>query len=212
MENGKHIWIWVVIFMVAFWTLPIFITADQSRQRIHDELQTVYQQFGETAHNNIVDNANKLYQSLIIDTGIQQWVSNRTVTDQAQKATQQLLGQTVTEGATATNSYLSNTLANWYGLTLRVQLVLIWIPLILPFLLGAVIDGYVVRKIKLSSIGFFSSNAFSATAHILIFICCLPVLYLIAPMVMSPFWIPAMAIAAAIALRIFIRNAQRFWD
>lgn len=212
MENSKHIWIWIVLFMAAFWSVPIFVSADASKLRIQKELETVYHQFGEQAHNQIVDGSNALYQSLIVNTGLHQFVLNRTVSNAAQKQTEQLLGQTVTVSSNATNNYLSNALANWYGLTLRVQILLIWLPLVIPFLLGAVVDGYVARKIKLSSIGFFSANAFSATSHLLIGLCCLPVLYLIAPMVMSPFWIPLMAVIGAIALRIFIRNAQRFWD
>ena len=212
MENGKHIWLWIVIIMVAFWSTPIFMSADSSKRRIQSELNSVHAQFGEEAHNQIVDNANHLYQVLIIDTGLQQFVDNRAVTSKEMKDSEQLYGKSLTLTGTATNAYLTNALANWYGLTLRVQLLLIWLPLTAPFLLGAAGDGYVTRKIKLSSIGFFSSNAFSASSHLLIFFCFLPVLYIISPIAMSPFWLPLMAIIAGFAIHIVIRNAQRFWD
>lgn len=212
MGNGKHVWGWFVVFMIAFWSTPIFISVESTKERIQSELSNVNAQFGELTHNKVVENSNALYQAMIIDTGLQGWILSRAVTTKVQSDAEVLYGKSIGESSRKTNGYLSNALANFYGLTLRVQLLAMWIPLVVPFLLGAVVDGYATRKIKLATIGFFSPTAFSASSHILIGVTCLPLLYLITPIVMSPFWVPLMAVGAAVALRVVIRNAQRFSD
>lgn len=211
MSNGKHFWIWFVLFMAAFWVTPLLITDQQSKERIGAELATVAHQFGEETHNRVVDNANALYKALILDTGVQAIIAERVVNQIEQKQSERFYGKTLTRLSDRTNNYLANAATNFYGLAIRTQLLLMWLPLLIPFLLGAVADGYASRMIKMSAFGYFSPAVFSAAAHTLIFLVCLPLLYLIVPFVMSPFWIPVMAVLAAIALRQVIINAQRLF-
>ncbi|MDN0082493.1 DUF4400 domain-containing protein [Crenobacter sp. SG2305] len=211
MSNGKHLMAWFIVIMVAFWSTPLFITDAQNKERIVTELGTVASLFGEKTHNLVVDNANSLYQALVIQTGLQAVIDARVVSREQQQQSEHFYGQTLTKMSERTNTYLSNAASNFYGLSIRTQLLVMWFPLLIPFLLGAAADGFACRLIKLSSFGYFSPGVHSVAAHALIFLACLPILYLIAPFVMSPFWIPFMALVAAVALRQVIINAQRFF-
>lgn len=209
MKHQTHFKGWFIIIIIGFWLLPIFISEESAKTRVLEEIGKVQSQFGEVASNHVVEGANSTFDFMVVRTGLLEWAMRGEVSKEAQTQTERVMGRVVSTGTSFTNRYVRGAIANVYGLFFRLQMLLVWMPLMIPFLIAIVIDGYVARKMKMSSFGYFSPAAFQLANHTLIFMIMLPAAYLVLPFVMSPMWVPFLAIAAGFAMRLAIKHAQR---
>lgn len=61
--------------------------------------------------------------------------------------------------------YVQGFSALCYALLVRIAIILSWLPYIAPFLLAAMIDAAISRKIKFETFGYSSPIKFAAAAH-----------------------------------------------
>ena len=153
--------------------------------------------------------ATETYNAIFIETGLIKKTRAAYVSREEQE-----LGAAVVGGASRavtglTNNYLDTFAALTYVMILRVMIFMSWLPFILPFLLAAVGEGVTRRKIKYATFGQYGAALYAGAMHMSVLILILPVLYLMAPLPLTPFFIPFWALIAAIPVVASIANASQ---
>ena len=189
---------------------PLLLSKDGQVNRIKSELEMVGGVFGQEKMDEITQEASSKYKFLFFDTGYlteQSKLYARPMTP-GEKGVEAIREPTETFART-TNAYLLALSVNVYGLLVRWGIIAHWMLFILPFLLAAFVDGFVTRKIKFSEFGFISPMAYSFSLHIIIFLLFVPLLYLVAPLPITPYFMPGWAIFMGFPIILMISNTQR---
>jgi len=209
MKHQTHLKGWIFVMFVGLLIVPMFVTAQSGNQRIKSEIAKVRSIFGDNAADTVVNRANKNFDYVFVNSGAVGYIESRIATQEQQDDAALHFGGDVKVMSGAANRYIIGLITNMYGFFFRFNLIMIWLPLSIPFLIGTVIDTLVARKLKTMIFAYFSPAAFQASSHVLIFTMMLPLSYLIIPIVMNPLWIPGLLIAMAAGIRIALLNMQR---
>ncbi len=208
MSWPKHIGFWIIAILVLLLSIPIFSTPPRLWQNASDELQAMSRVFGYNNAKWMTESANGAYQAIFVDTGFVQAVKKGEISNEERHRGQELFGGTIMAMTALTNNYVLSFSALIYVMMIRVLIVLSWAPYVMPFLLAAGCDGWVRRQMKMASIRGQSTVRFSVALHAMIVIMMAPVLYVLAPLYVSPLFIPAWAIVAAVPLVVLMSNIQ----
>lgn len=205
----SHLLFWFTIWLMALLALPLLLPIEMQTNRIYTEIARTSDVFGKAKADEITMEASETYKALFISTGYLS-ENNPTYT----KPQNINNGTAILDGpaqvfSRATNSYLTNLSVNVYGMLVRWGVVSHWMLFIFPFVLAAFIDGFVIRKIKFSEFGFISPMAYSISLHFIIFIAFIPMLYLIAPLPITPYFMPGWALCIGLPIMLMISNTQR---
>ena len=207
MSSRSHFWLWIVLSAILFFGMPLFISYDSSINRIETERQSASMVFGKDRVNGIVTRSNLVYNALFVETGIAGGLESQYI-ESAEEGGDPL-SKSVSNLSIQSNSYILSLLTNVYGIIFRALLVWEWLALIGLFLGACFVDGLVQRRIKQESFGFNSPVRFSLAVHTLILISAVPVLYLLAPLAVSPWFMVIWALAIALPISIAVSNAVR---
>ena len=74
---------------------------------------------------------------------------------------------------------------------------------------AVVVDGLVIRKVKFATFGYSSPIRFSISAHSMIVVGLLPVLYLVVPLPVTPLFLPFWLLLSAVPIMTLLSNTQR---
>lgn len=210
MKVSAHVVFWVSVWGILFLASPLMLSSEGQVRRIQKEIDSVKVAFGSDKTKAIINDANETYRAYFIETG---WLSeeNKLYTQQSSKRNE--VDDVVSAGAKAmsnvTNGYLHALSVNVYGFLMRWEIFLHWWLFILPFVVAAFIDGYVTRKIKFSQFGYMSPMAYSMSLHIIVFLIFIPLLYLVAPLPISPYFMPGWAVVMGVPINLLVSNTQR---
>jgi hypothetical protein len=205
-----HLLFWMTIWAMCLIATPLLTTVDGQVRRIDAELAVTKGVFGDRKTDEISESATAKYRSLFLDTGI--------LTEKARVFTKEaapeqkkldLMNRPADAFASLTNGYLLAFSVNVYGMLVRWGVITHWLLFIAPFLLAAFVDGFVIRKVKFSEFGFMSPMAYSMALHFIIFILFVPMLYLIAPLPITPYFMPGWALCLGLPIMLMISNTQR---
>jgi len=209
---SSHLIFWLSVWMLLFIGTPMIISPASQMNRIKEEIRSVNFVFGTLQEDAIVSSANKTYKSLFLDTGIliennklytKNVVKTREFEDIGSNASGML--------SSLSNGYLHSLSINIYGLLIRWGIFLHWSIFILPFIVAAFIDGFVVRKIKFTEFGFISPMAYSFSIHVILFLIFIPLAYLVAPIPISAYFMPVWALIIALPINMLVGNTQRLF-
>ncbi len=205
----KHIFLWVAICFALMLAIPIVSSPQTMWENARTELGLIESAFGTGDTVALARTATETYNAIFIDTGLIQKTRAAYVSREEQE-----LGAAVVGGASRavtglTNNYLDTFAALTYVMILRVMIFMSWLPFILPFLLAAVGEGVTRRKIKYATFGQYGAALYAGAMHMSVLILILPVLYLMAPLPLTPFFIPFWALIAAIPVVASIANASQ---
>lgn len=208
MSWPKHIGFWIIAILVLLLSIPIFSTPQFLWGNASDELQAMSRVFGYDNAKWMTEKANGAYEILFVDTGFVQAVKKGEVSNEDRQRGKELFGGTILALTALTNNYVLAFSALIYVMMIRILIVLSWAPYVLPFLIASGMDGWVRRQIKLVSIRGQSTVRFSMALHAMIVIMMTPVLYVLAPIYVSPLFMPVWAIVAAVPLIVLMSNIQ----
>lgn len=205
----KHIFLWVAICFALMLAIPIVSSPQTMWENARTELGLIESAFGTGDTVALARTATQTYNAIFIETGLIQKTRAAYVSREEQE-----LGAAVVGGASRavtglTNNYLDTFAALTYVMILRVMIFMSWLPFILPFLLAAVGEGVTRRKIKYATFGQYGAALYAGAMHMSVLILILPVLYLMAPLPLTPFFIPFWALIAAIPVVASIANASQ---
>ncbi|ENO77578.1 hypothetical protein B447_15501 [Thauera sp. 27] len=205
----KHVFLWVAICFALMLAIPIVSSPQAMWENARTELGLIESAFGTSDTVGLARSATETYNALFIDTGLIQKTRGAYVTREEQELGEAMVGGASRAVTGLTNNYLDTFAALTYVMILRVMIFVSWLPFILPFLLAAVGEGVTRRKIKFVTFGQYGAALYAGAMHMSVLIMMLPVLYLMAPMPMTPFFIPFWALIAAIPIIISIANASQ---
>ncbi len=205
----KHVFLWVAICFALMLAIPIVSSPQAMWENARTELGMIETAFGTGDTVALAKSATQTYNTIFIDTGLIQKTRGAYVSREEQE-----LGAAVVGGASRavtglTNNYLDTFAALTYVMILRVMIFMSWLPFILPFILAAVGEGVTRRKIKYATFGQYGAALYAGAMHMSVLILILPVLYLMAPLPLTPFFIPFWALIAAIPVIASIANASQ---
>jgi hypothetical protein len=203
----QHSVFWICIMALTFLGWPALISTADIMRQVRSEVDMMAAAFGHDEAKQIVDKGNEIFHNVFHRSGLAAGVDN-VYAQQKGEESQVLLSQ-VNALSSATNTYWTTFRANIYRLSLRVLVLLTWFPYIVPFLIAMAVDGFVIRKIKLSSYGYMSPMRYSVGLHIILIGLFFPALYLIAPIPVSPYFPPYWALFLAFPTVMMLSNIQR---
>lgn len=194
---------------VMFIALPIVITPAETVEKVKTEVGYIKNAFGVEESEKLLASANAFYDDAFVKTGVIKTTGGLYVGDGEKRHGVPGLDSTAAVMTQKTNEYLLSMSANIYALSIRIGILLAWLPYIIPFLSASIVHGLVRRKIKMRSFGFVSPTIYGTSLHALIAITFIPVAYLLVPFAVSPLFIPLWAILSAIPLGLLVANLQR---
>lgn len=213
MKLSNHFLFWFVIWGMLFLVSPLLLSTDGQISRIKLEVESAKGAFGESKTEEIVGKASGHYKTLFIETGLLT-EKNKLYTKQIAPGNkfQELAGGASKSMSHVTNGYLRALSINVYGIMVRWGIILHWLLFIFPFIVAAFADGYVTRKIKFSQFGFISPMAYSLSIHFIVFMLFIPLLYLVAPIPVTPYFMPGWAMIMGLPINLLVSNTQRLFN
>lgn len=204
-----HIGFWVATWFLILLVVPFVLGTEQQLKRIRTEVDDVTVAFGPAKTKDLVDSASALYSAIFVQTGLLSQ-ENKLYAKPAEDRVKTMPGANGANAlTTATNSYFVAFSMNIYGVLLRWGITWHWAVFILPFLAAAFVDGFVIRKVKLSEFGYISPMAYSLSLHSVIFLLAIPFVYLVVPLPLTAYFMPMWALAVAVPVMLMVANTQR---
>lgn len=205
----KHVFLWVAICFALMLAIPIVSSPQAMWENARTELGMIETAFGTGDTVALAKSATQTYNAIFIDTGLIQKTRGAYVSREEQELGEAMVGGASRAVTGLTNNYLDTFAALTYVMILRVMIFMSWLPFILPFILAAVGEGVTRRKIKYATFGQYGAALYAGAMHMSVLILILPVLYLMAPLPLTPFFIPFWALIAAIPVIASIANASQ---
>lgn len=193
---------------IAFLGWPALTDAPSIMKQVQTEFGMMTNVFGKEETHRIAKDGNQAYKAIFHDSGMFKSINDIYVTSESISETGKVLPASNVLAIT-TNNYWLTFSANVYRMALRVYVLGIWFPYILPFLLAVFIDGGVLRRIKLATYGYMSPMRYSLGMHLVIATTFFPLLYLVAPIPVSPYFPPYWALMMALPSVLMLSNVQR---
>ncbi len=204
----KHLLFWIIALFILLLALPIFTPAYRIWANVGSELEMIQNAFGAPDTQQLAHAATGVYNKLFVESGFVQTVQKGEVDEASRNMGKEMLGNTIMALSGVTNNYVRAFSAMVYVVMIRLFIILGWMPYLLPFLAAVIVDGLARRKIKMSEIGAPSAVKFSIALHFIILIIVFPMLYLIAPMAITPLFVPTWALLSALPLSVLVANTQ----
>ena len=204
----SHLVFWIIALFILLLALPAFTPAHRIWANVGSELNMIQSAFGQSDTHKLAATATDVYNIVFVETGVIKGIKKGEVEEVDRQRGKDMFGNTLFNLSGVTNNYVLAFSAMVYVLMIRLFIILSWMPYLLPFLVAVVVDGLVRRKIKMCEIGAPSAVKFSIALHFIILIIVFPMLYLIAPMAVTPLFVPTWALLSAIPLSILVANTQ----
>lgn len=208
---GKHLYLWFLFLVFGFFLLPLVQSQEVVLERIKGEVAQTDALFGNVSARDIVRQTNGYFDAMFVQTGLTALGSKGRSSDEEVERTKSSspLGTTMGKLADSTNSYIDALIAQGYALTLRLVLMLQWVPYIAPFAVSVAVHGLAIRKIKFDTGGMISPMVYAGGLHMMVIILLFPVLYLILPIQLTPMFVPYWLVISAIPTILVLSNIQR---
>lgn len=208
---GKHLYLWFLFLVFGFFLLPLVQSQEAVLDRIKGEVAQTDALFGNISARDIVRQTNRYFDAMFVQTGLAALGSKGSSSDDEVERTKSSspLGTTMGRLADSTNNYIDALIAQGYALTLRLVLMMQWMPYVAPFVVGVVVHGLAIRKIKFDTGGMISPMVYAGGLHMMVIILLFPILYLILPIQLTPMFMPYWLVISAIPTILVLSNIQR---
>lgn len=106
------------------------------------------------------------------------------------------------------NSYIEGLVLNFFVASLRFFIFGVWLLVLIPVFIAALVDGFVQRSIKRAEFGAIRPAAFAFTSMVVIPLAMAPLLYLVAPFSLTPLVAPLWTLLMILPLSAMVANSQ----
>lgn len=206
---AKHSKFWVIAFFFMFIAVPIVATPSGVWANVKTELEMLQSAMGSETAGRIASTATGVYNILFVESGAIPQIKRARVTSQEEKQSEEVFGNLSVGMAVLSRNYIDTFSALTYVLTIRLLILLTWAPFVLPFFAGAVCEGVARRKIKYDTFGQYGAVFYASAMHASVLIGVLPLIYLVSPFPITPFFVPFWAVCAALPIITAIANASQ---
>jgi len=206
----KHLWFWVILTLVAIFIVPVFVTSTTYQARIYGEVAMLEHTLGRDAAAQIMGMTDSVYSSAFEESGFRAWVMEHYYVDDRTVAQGEVeAGVPMGIAAKLSQNYAVSLFINLYELTFRLTQMFLWGAYSLPFILAAVLDGLMQRKVKFVSFAYSSPTVFNASWHLIIAMIFCGFFYFNTPFPVPPITFPVFIGVTAFVLRSLVGNLQR---
>lgn len=208
MSNRSHIGFWVIVFFVGIFVTPYFVRADSMKNKLLRDVDEINRVLGPGIGHGVVGVATAIYEKSVGASGLDAAMSDMQHSDADYRLANQIGSKVAEEAARQADGYMRSLAMQLYAILLRASLVGAWLLMLAPVLIAAVLDGLTSRAKKFETLGYQNPTAFSAGSHTAIAISVLPLLYIVAPIPVTPLFMPFWAAAAALPASFAITHMQ----
>lgn len=196
MKITSHILFWLGVILVMSIVVPGLMGPNASFDRIQSEHDAALQVFGAETTDKMTSRANELHDLVIVKTGVQHLI-DRGFTTEKQLQEQEIAVAQQTKMSVFMNRYMETVSTELYGLVFRGCIMLHWMAYIGAFLIAAIADGVCQRRVKLATAATLSPLRYTLAMHLLVVIAFSPIIYLLAPITVTPWFMPAWVLVIA---------------
>ena len=207
MGNRQHIGFWLGVVFIAFLLSPLLRSSEDMQSYALEEIAQIRGALGDEVGNRVVSFANALFDETPLGE-LAQTASNARHTRDERKLSYEVAGPLGELASVGLNGYLEGMMVQTYVVAMRGAIVLTWALILFPMLLAAVYDGLMARRVKREEFGVIRPATFSLTGALIIPLLCMPAVYLVLPMNVSPLLAPAWALLVALPLSLMVSNMQ----
>jgi hypothetical protein len=193
------------VFLVAG---PLITPAEEAYSHLVREFIAMRQLFGERIGDMLVTTAAAIHGRILAAVGMNKALALAFSAPEDLGEARRYFSFLADLAGYVSSNYVRGSVVQLYGIVLRVLMLLVWTAILLPFLIAAAYDGITQRNIKFAEFGSQSPTAFTLGAHALIVTAAVPLLYVVLPMFVSPWFMPAWCIVAMGLLRVTFTNMQ----
>lgn len=204
MNTRSHVGFWLCAFFALFFLTPIMRNGPAMEAFVTREVQLTQDTFGLTTAEWLKQRANVVY-TFYTPAGS---LSDAQIQGEGMRRTERVVPGPGTSMTKAYNSYVQGLVLNLFVVTLRLFIFLVWFVVLAPVFVAAAIDGFVQRAIKRAQFGAIRPAAFSVTSMVVIPMMMAPLIYLVAPLPISPLISPLWALLMVLPLSALVANSQ----
>ena len=204
----KHTGFWITLFLILSVGIPMFNTPASMWRNVRTELGMVDAAFGSGDAVKIATRATGVFNVVFVDTGLLKRTRFAYISEEEKDIGERVLGNPSRILSNISNNYLDCLAALSYVTLLRLFILMSFLPYIVPFLLGAIGEGFTRRQIKLATFGQYGQKLYASALHISIILLSLPMFYLLSPIPISPYFVPIWTLIASMPIVIIIANSQ----
>lgn len=209
MKSTSHIGFWIVLALVGVFIVPFLVSADSLLTSLKREQAAIDTVFGKTIANQLYSSANTVHAVVFGSTGIQAGLNDLQHDQSDMKLANQVGSGIAVYFANEADSRVKAFSVQLYSVTLRAIVLLAWAVLLLPFLVAVVYDGFMMRHVKIASMGHQNPTAFSLAFHVTVILSAVPLLSLVVPTyIVTPLFMPFWALITALPFSFSIRHMQ----
>jgi len=210
MKWGLHLKFWILLTLIVLLSVPALVSVQSGLDRVSREVEMTRSVFGDDMTEHTVGRAKAVYKTAFVDTGFIADL-NKTHLSQDDVRKAHAMSGALNHFSALTNSYFGSMVINLYGMMIRLFIIGHWLVYVAPFVVACVVDGYMTRAKKLAEFAYQNPSAFSLSAHVLLWIVFFPVMYLIAPLPVTPLFMPLWALVMALPVVVMLANSQRIF-
>lgn len=199
-----HVALWLGVILLLFLLCPLMRNGEQTQSFVAQELKLTGEVFGPDIAERLQRQAEYVFSSSTPAESL----DKAAVRGHGMELTRRITGAPGEAAAKGFNSYLQGLVLNLFVATLRLFIVLVWVVLLLPVTVAALVDGWSQRAIKRAEFGAIRPTAYTLTSLVAIPLAMAPMLYLVVPLGVPPLVWPLWAAGLSLPLSAMVSNAQ----
>lgn len=198
-----HIKLWIILSIATLFLVMGMARPDQVYNAVQTDIAAMRTVFGDESSNRIIERANGVFGFFF--GGVAPAAKEMHVSD---ASTAGVFGWDRKLSSTS-NQMLRSAKIELYHLMLRVQIFFTWLPMIVLFGVAAVVDGLMIRKVKIASFRYTNPALYNTASHVAIFLVGASFLLLHLPVTLSIWFWPIAGALVAISMMVAAMNLQR---
>jgi hypothetical protein len=211
MKSHSHISFWLASFLVSVFLIPLFTSAQSTNNRLWHERDALAGIFGEHVTGLIESTVEPVYAAVVVQSHVQDAVRASRMDEKDLKQSERVMsvaGRTVAE---ASNGYFAALGSHIYAVFYRGTIMFAWMVILSPFLIAALVDGLVMRRIRHIEFSAPKPTGFAIGFHVLVLMCALPLMYLSVPLAVTPLFMPMWVLFAIAPFMLMLAHTQRLF-
>lgn len=205
----KAIFVYTIVILAEMLLFAMLLSPDSVVKHVQHEQELNRRFIGPTGEGHVYDQANRWFNSALVDTGVIAGSFSMLVPTEEQARNSGGLENLGAGVFPAVNRRLKTFWNGVYQSMYRISAITQWLPFLLPLFLPAAVDGLCIRERKKWLFGYASAVRYHSALHLLI-LCAMAVpVYAFSPIVVHPALIPVWGCCVALAILLLTSNIQK---
>lgn len=206
MKFETHFRFWLIVCFFGIFVVPAVINQLNYGDRIEQDQRELIKTVGLKTGTHIIKAADSIYDTLFVQTHIQKWAM-KTYVNKPELALEDKAH--LSNGGKVMARYAIALFMNFYEWIFRLMTLAFWFMFTLPFMLAAIFDGFMQRKVNIASFTYSSPGNYNTMMHVMVAMFFLTIFYCGTPIPIYSMTFPVLLIVIAMMMRSMLTNLQR---